>query len=301
MSVAATWCRPSSITIAPGGYADFAVAVHAAVDAQAGEDYGFVTLTSGSVTRRVPYAFSVTRPGLQSVTPVTLKSFQVGNTLHGQSHAGVYRYPAAPFGPAPNYTGSPMDESGAEKVYVTHVNEAVANIGPGDDDATTGYTVGGGHQVEDLRVDGSTLRGVWIQGRGNRVHGTLITRSGGSTFFTDVSVASLDVRGPGARVLDNTVVETHGVGSGTGWGLWILGGDAVAEGNRISNAHAEPGVDAIVVTAGSRAVLSRNRLLNVARGIVFEPGAGGLVRGTSTFGCSIPFVLGAAIDAGGNQ
>jgi minor extracellular serine protease Vpr len=120
---------PSSITIPPGGYADLAVAVHAAVDAQAGEDYGFVTLTSGTLTRRVPYACSVTRPGLKSVTPVTLKSFQVGDTLHGQSHADVYRYPAAPFGPAPNYTGSPMDESGAEKVYVTHVNEAVANIG----------------------------------------------------------------------------------------------------------------------------------------------------------------------------
>ena len=35
----------------------------------AGDDYGFIVLRKGDVTRRIPYEFTVERPGLESVTP----------------------------------------------------------------------------------------------------------------------------------------------------------------------------------------------------------------------------------------
>ena len=52
-------------------------------DAAAGDDYGFIVLRRGDVTRRIPYEFSVERPGLESVLPVKLQSFQTGDTRSG--------------------------------------------------------------------------------------------------------------------------------------------------------------------------------------------------------------------------
>ncbi|HEX7525334.1 MAG TPA: hypothetical protein VF327_03455 [Gaiellaceae bacterium] len=45
---------PGVITVPPGGEADVAVVARAAADAVQGEDYGFVVLRKGDVTRRVP-------------------------------------------------------------------------------------------------------------------------------------------------------------------------------------------------------------------------------------------------------
>ncbi len=58
-----------------------------------------------------------------------LKKLQIGDTRIGISRASVYRFPSFPFGPPPSYTGPGMDENGAERVYVTRVNEPVANVG----------------------------------------------------------------------------------------------------------------------------------------------------------------------------
>jgi subtilisin family serine protease len=120
---------PTSIALPPGGTAELPVTASASASATPGDDYGFVVLTNGNVSRRIPYDFSVTRPGLATVQPIELKDFQLGQTVKGVSHANVYRYPTAPFGPAPNYTGAPMDENGAEQLYVTHLNEPAANLG----------------------------------------------------------------------------------------------------------------------------------------------------------------------------
>jgi hypothetical protein len=103
--------------------------VSASASADKGDDYGFVVLRNGAVTRRIPYLFLVTKPGLESVTPVPLKPLQIGDTRSGVSRANVYRFPTAPFGPAPDYFGPPLDEPGAEQVYSTHLGSAVANLG----------------------------------------------------------------------------------------------------------------------------------------------------------------------------
>jgi hypothetical protein len=129
-SAGATVDVPGTVTLAPGGETDFTVAVHAAATAAKGDDYGFVVLRNGTQTRRIPYLFLVTRPGLEGATAKPLKTLQTGDTRSGTSRVDRYRFPDAPFGPAPNYLVGPTEaETGAEQVYVTHLDRKVANIG----------------------------------------------------------------------------------------------------------------------------------------------------------------------------
>ncbi len=129
-STGASLEAPALITLAPGGRADFPVAASATAQAAAGDDYGFVVLRRGTVTRRIPYAFFVTRPALQDVSPIRLRRFQNGTTAGGASRVDSYRWPAAPFGYPPILTDPPMVEDGAERVYlVPHLNRPVVNLG----------------------------------------------------------------------------------------------------------------------------------------------------------------------------
>jgi hypothetical protein len=118
-----------SVAIAPGGEARLPVTVRAAAGGDAGEAYGMLLLRRGDVVRKVPYAFLVTRPGLASVPVRQLQFLQTGDTRRGTSRASVYRYPAAPLGPAPSYTGAPVNEDGAEQLYRLRIDEPAANFG----------------------------------------------------------------------------------------------------------------------------------------------------------------------------
>jgi hypothetical protein len=51
----------------------------------------------------------------------------VGDTRSGTDHVDTYRYPAAPFGNAPDEP--PMNENGAETVYTTSLDRPAVNIG----------------------------------------------------------------------------------------------------------------------------------------------------------------------------
>src|SRR5205823_9745034 len=94
-----------------------------------GWNYGFVVLRRGDVTRRIPYAFDVSRPALAGVDAKPLKTFVLGTTADGANRVSVYCCPSAPFGPPPDYVGAPMDESGRETLYVTSVDKPLVNIG----------------------------------------------------------------------------------------------------------------------------------------------------------------------------
>jgi hypothetical protein len=63
------------------------------------------------------------------LTPLKLGRFRVGSTARGFSNVSVYRWPTFPFRPPPDYVGKPMDEKGAETLYVLRVNDVVANAG----------------------------------------------------------------------------------------------------------------------------------------------------------------------------
>jgi subtilisin family serine protease len=121
---------PGTISLGPGGEAFMPVVARAAANATPGDDYGFVVLTNGSVTRRIPYYFSVTKPGLASAQVVPLQANQVGDTSTGTNRASVYRWPQAPFGPGTIFAGfPPTDETGAEKVYSIPIDEPAVNFG----------------------------------------------------------------------------------------------------------------------------------------------------------------------------
>ena len=58
-----------------------------------------------------------------------LRQIQSGDTRRGVSRASVYKYPAAAFGPAPNYTGAPVNEDGGETLYRIRLDEPAVNVG----------------------------------------------------------------------------------------------------------------------------------------------------------------------------
>jgi minor extracellular serine protease Vpr len=132
---------PGTITISPGGVAEIAVAARAAAGAPTSDNYGFVLLRRGTVVRRIPYAFFVSNPGLAAHSPRELATLQVGDTRAGASRANVYRFPSAPFGPHPTYTGPPVQEDGAERVYVTTIAEPVVNFGAAVVSSSSGVLV----------------------------------------------------------------------------------------------------------------------------------------------------------------
>ena len=125
----ATLQLPPTVELLPGGDTTLTAVARAATGAAAGDNYGFIVLRRGEITRRIPYLFAVTRPALESVQAVPLKLFQLGDTLTGQSRVSQYRFPSAPFGNPPNLLGPPMQQDGAERLYVTQLNEPAVNIG----------------------------------------------------------------------------------------------------------------------------------------------------------------------------
>jgi subtilisin family serine protease len=118
-----------TLTVPPGGTAMLTVTAATSATAQPGDDYGFVVLKHGSDTRRIPYDFYVTNPGLAKEAAIPLKALQSGDTRKGKNLASVYRWPAAPFGLPPNPTGSPTDEKGKEHLYVTTTTKETVNFG----------------------------------------------------------------------------------------------------------------------------------------------------------------------------
>jgi hypothetical protein len=113
--------------VAPGGTTDLTISVRASADAPTGENFGFVTLTRGGVTRRIPYFFLVDRPALAAAAARPLRATQHGDTRAGTSRVTAYRYPAAPFGNQPDQPS--MTEDGAETVYRTTVPPKAVNAG----------------------------------------------------------------------------------------------------------------------------------------------------------------------------
>ena len=128
-----------TVSIPPGGEVDLPVVAAAAADAAPGEDYGFVVLRNGAVTRRIPYFFLVDRPALASAPVLQLAKTQSGDTRNGVDRVDAYRYPVAPFGNAPDTP--PMLEDGAETVYATTIDRPVVNAGVSVFDESRGAVV----------------------------------------------------------------------------------------------------------------------------------------------------------------
>jgi hypothetical protein len=117
-------------TVAPGGTAAVQVVARAAADAPAGDNFGFLVLRRGDVLRRIPYAFSVTRPALTGVRVVPLRASQQGDTRSGEDRARVYRWPTSPFGVLGIFGVDPsVSDDGKETVYALDLPRQAVNAG----------------------------------------------------------------------------------------------------------------------------------------------------------------------------
>jgi subtilisin family serine protease len=141
-SAGAGLSAPGAVLVGPGGTTDVAVSATATAQAAAGDNYGFLALRRGTTVRRVPYAFFVTRPGLESYQARAgrLPRQLGGNTIDGPDRVNVYRWPSAPFGHPPDYASdAPVFETGAERLYIVpHVDRPVVNLGVAVIAATAG-------------------------------------------------------------------------------------------------------------------------------------------------------------------
>jgi minor extracellular serine protease Vpr len=132
---------PPALFVPPGSEADLVAVARGSAGATAGEDYGFILLRRGEVTRKIPYEFFVGRPQLGRLQPKRLERFQLGDTVNGPNRVSTYCCPAAPFGPPPDYLGPPMNESGTETLYVTSIDKPVANLGVAIETSSAGSSV----------------------------------------------------------------------------------------------------------------------------------------------------------------
>ncbi len=132
---------PPALVVPPGGEADLVAVARGSTDAAAGEDYGFILLRRGDLTRKIPYEFFVGRPQLGLLQPKRLERFQLGDTVNGPNRVSAYCCPAAPFGPPPDYVGPAMNETGTETLYVTSIDKPVANLGVAVEASSTGSLV----------------------------------------------------------------------------------------------------------------------------------------------------------------
>jgi minor extracellular serine protease Vpr len=117
-------------TLASGGTAVVQMVASAAAGAPQGDNFGFVLLRRGGTVRRIPYAFSVTRPQLTGSPTIPLRPFQNGDTRTGEDRARVYRWPTLPFGILSIFGVDPsVNDDGREKVYTLDIARQAVNAG----------------------------------------------------------------------------------------------------------------------------------------------------------------------------
>jgi minor extracellular serine protease Vpr len=118
------------VTVPPGGSAVVQVVARATAGAVAGDNFGFVLLRRGSDTRRIPYAFSVTRSSLLGAPVTRLRVTQAGDTRVGDDRARVYRWPTSPFSVLGIFGVDPsVNDDGKEKIYSLDITKQAVNAG----------------------------------------------------------------------------------------------------------------------------------------------------------------------------
>jgi subtilisin family serine protease len=117
--------------LAAGGTAVVQMVARAAAGAAGGDNFGFVLLRRGGDVRRVPYAFSVTRPQLTGSRVIPLRATQSGNTrTAGENRAQVYRWPTSPFSVLGIFGVDPsVSDDGRETVYSLDIPRQAVNAG----------------------------------------------------------------------------------------------------------------------------------------------------------------------------
>ena len=122
---------------------------------------------------------------------------------------------------------------------------------------------GGGHAVEDNRLDGNTFYGIDVEGDGSVVQRNRVFDTGGTTHFTGaIGIYTLD----SVDVLDNIVsgVVVRSGGGGTAYGIYTngnLAGSVVGNGVRGVTKDGAGVVRGIYNISSDRVIISDNRLV----------------------------------------
>ena len=146
----ATAGAPAELVVPPGGAVLLPVTLTIAPDTVEGDAAGYVVLTQGTRSRRIPYWAHVERPRFATATSYLLHPGVVRGSTRGQpDRVQRYRYPA--------YTGAlglPVTWRGGEKLFRFRLSRRAINVGV---------------TVESL--DGGGLRPFCCAGWTNRVAG----------------------------------------------------------------------------------------------------------------------------------
>ena len=162
------------------------------------------------------------------------------------------------------------------------------------------YTISQGHLIKDIRADMNTFVGIEVRGRGNIVRNNQVVNTGGSTL--SYSATGILVYGPGARVLNNDVIETKEQSTGYAYGIALYDASGAAvENNRIGNSSLGTGTSfGILIQSSADVLVSNNRVTTMNIGVNYLLGCTGKYRDNLTSGVTTPFT-GGGIDAGGNN
>jgi len=124
-----------------------------------------------------------------------------------------------------------------------------------------------GHVVEDIRADQNTFVGIEVAGAGNIVRNNQVVTTAATA--ANASANGILITGNGARVLNNDVINTVKLGSGTATGIHFNGATA--------------------------AFAVNNRITVADIGIAYTNGATGKYRDNLTFDVTTPFSGGTAV------
>ena len=154
--------------------------------------------------------------------------------------------------------------------------------------------------VENVRADENTLAGIHLVGRGSIIRRNLVVATGGTTAMgPDADTFGILADGALARVIDNDVLDTVPVGSGTGYAIQVANAaGSIVEKDRAGNFT--PVLSAGVFAASGANVLAvGNRLTGFTSGVWYFGGATGKYARNLTSGVGTPYTGGT--DDGGNQ
>jgi minor extracellular serine protease Vpr len=130
VSSAGATVEAAPVTVPPGGSGVVQITARASAGAVQGDNFGFVVLRRGADTRRIPYAFSVSRSSLTGATVAPLRVTQRGDTRTGDDRARAYRWPTSPFSILGIFGVDPsVNDDGKEKVYSLDIRRQAVNAG----------------------------------------------------------------------------------------------------------------------------------------------------------------------------
>jgi parallel beta-helix repeat protein len=142
-------------------------------------------------------------------------------------------------------------------------------------DDTPGYAGTGGHVLENLRADGNTVGGLYVQGRGNIIRSNQVVSSGNTAPTSWPQTYGIQAVGPSARVLNNDVNGTTAGDGATASGIYLdSASNSFLENNRISDTTGKMIVYGIFILNSQNVAVRENTVNNALRGIFFSSSSG---------------------------